>query len=103
MSNSGTKLCWSTPQLLSASIPADYTTLKNAPATYLGTGGDSGRPIFLQTDSAQIIVSHNWQIEKPTFSPTAPYYMTGPNYLAAFKLLKTYVESKGDSVKTVEV
>ena len=29
--------------------------------------------------------------------------MTGPSYLAAFKLLKAYVESKGDTIKTVEV
>ena len=48
-----------------------------------------------------MIVSHNWQVEKPTFSPTTPYYMVGPSYLAAFKLLKAYVESKGDAVKTI--
>lgn len=104
-SDSGTKLRWSTPHLLSNLIPEgeQYDTLRNAPATYLGTTGDSGRPVFLQIASKQVIVSHNWQIEKPTFSPTAPYYMTGPNYLAAFKLLKAYVESKGDTVKTVEI
>lgn len=104
-SNSGTKLRWSTPHLLSNLIPEgeQYDTLRNAPATYLGTTGDSGRPVFLQIASKQVIVSHNWQIEKPTFSPTAPYYMTGPNYLAAFKLLKAYVESKGDTIKTVEL
>lgn len=50
-----------------------------------------------------MIVSHNWQIDKPTFSPTAPYYMTGPSYLAAYKLLKAYAESKGDTIKTIEV
>ena len=104
-SNSGTKLRWSTPHLLSALVPEgeQYDTLRNAAPTYLGTGGDSGRPVFLQIASKQVIVSHNWQVEKPTFSPTAPYYMVGPNYLAAFKLLKAYVESKGDTIKTVEV
>ncbi len=79
-----------------------YDALRNAVPTYLGTGGDSGRPVFLQIASKQVIVSHNWQIEKPTFGPTAPYFMTGPNYLAAFKLLKAYVESKGDVVKTID-
>lgn len=104
-SNSGTKLRWSTPHLLSALVPEgeQYDALRNAAPTYLGTGGDSGRPVFLQIASKQVIVSHNWQIEKPTFSPTAPYFMTGPNYLAAYKLLKAYVESKGDTIKTVEV
>lgn len=104
-SDSGIKLKWSTPHLLSALVPEgeQYDTLRNAAPTYLGTGGDSGRPVFLQIASKQVIVSHNWQVEKPTFSPTVPYYMVGPNYLAAFKLLKAYVESKGDTIKTVEV
>ena len=104
-SNSGTKLHWSTPHLLSAVVPEgeQYDTLRNAVPTYLGTTGDSGRPVFLQIASKQVVVSHNWQIEKPMFGPTAPYYMTGPNYLAAYKLLKAYVESKGDTIKTVEV
>ena len=103
-SNSGTKLRWSTPHLLSALVPEgeQYDALRNAAPTYLGTTGDSGRPVFLQIASKQVIVSHNWQIEKPTFSPTAPYYMTGPSYLAAYKLLKTYAESKGDAVKTID-
>ena len=49
-SNSGTKLRWSTPHLLSALVPEgeQYDTLRNAPPTYLGTEGDSGRPVFLQ-------------------------------------------------------
>lgn len=49
-SNSGTKLRWSTPHLLSALVleGEQYDTLRNAPATYLGTEGDSGRPVFLQ-------------------------------------------------------
>ena len=104
-SNSGAKLRWSTPHLLSALVPEgeQYDTLRNAAPTYLGTTGDSGRPVFLQIASKQVIVSHNWQIEKPAFGPTAPYYMTGPSYLAAFKLLKAYVESKGDTINTVEV
>ena len=48
--NSGTKLRWSTPHLLSALVPEgeQYDTLRNAPATYLGTTGDSGRPVYLQ-------------------------------------------------------
>jgi hypothetical protein len=36
------------------------------------------------------------------FSPTAPYFMSGPNYTKAFPLLKAYVESKGDTIKTLE-
>ena len=49
-SNSGTKLRWSTPHLLSALVPEgeQYDTLRNAAPTYLGTEGDSGRPVFLQ-------------------------------------------------------
>jgi len=49
-SNSGTKLRWSTAHLLSALVPEgeQYDTLRNAPETYLGTEGDSGRPVFLQ-------------------------------------------------------
>lgn len=50
-----------------------------------------------------MIVSHNWQIEKPAFGAEVPYYMVGPSYLAAYKLLKAYVESKGDTIRTVEV
>lgn len=48
-SDSGTKLRWSTPHLLSALVPEgeQYDTLRNAPATYLGTEGDSGRPVFI--------------------------------------------------------
>ena len=101
---SGTKLKWSTPHVLSALVPEgeQYDTLRNAEPTYLGTSGDSGRPVFLQIASKQVIVSHNWQIEKPTFSPTPPYYMTGPDYTKAFPLLKAYVESKGDTVKILD-
>lgn len=49
-SNSGTKLRWSTPHLLSALVPEgeQYDTLRNTPPTYLGTTGDSGKPVFLQ-------------------------------------------------------
>lgn len=49
-SNSGTKLRWSTPHLLSALVleGEQYDTLRNAVPTYLGTEGDSGRPVFLQ-------------------------------------------------------
>ena len=58
--------------------------------------------MFIDIGGKSIIVSHNWQIEKPAFSPTAPYFMTGPNYIKAFPLLKAYVESKGDTIKTLE-
>lgn len=99
-----TKLKWSTPHMLSNIIPdgEQYATLKTAPATYLGTGGDSGRPVFLQIGAKQVIVSHNWQVSKPSFGPVAPYYMVGPNYFKAFDLLKAFVEEQGDTVKTLE-
>lgn len=94
-------LRWSTPNMLASLLPdEEYTTnIKAAPATYLGTGGDSGKPVFVQMASNQVVVSHNWQIEKPAFSPTAPYFMTGPDYTIAFPALKAYIESKGDEVK----
>ena len=96
-----TKLQWSTPNMLSSLIPdgEQYETLKNAPATYLGTGGDSGRPVFLQIGAKQVIVSHNWQIQKPSFGPVAPYFMTGPNYSKAYYVIKAFVEAQGDTLK----
>lgn len=93
---------WSTPQILANLVPDDYTYMKSMNPTYLGTGGDSGRPVFIYLGNAPVIVSHNHQIVKPAFSPTAPYFMSGPNYTKAFPLLKAYVESKGDTIKTLE-
>jgi hypothetical protein len=97
-------LRWSTPKMLASLLPdtADTGNIKAAPATYLGTGGDSGKPVFIRIGGNLVVVSHNWQIEKPAFSPTAPYYMTGPDYTIAFPALKAYVESKGDTIKTLE-
>lgn len=99
------ELMWSTPNMLSSFIPdgEQYAYLKALLPSYLGTTGDSGKPIYLTIGGGKnIVVSHNHQIYKPAFSPTAPYYMTGPNYTKVFKLLKAYVESKGDTIKTIE-
>lgn len=83
-------------------VPEDCAYMKSMNPTYLGTTGDSGRPVFIYVDSKPVIVSHNHQVLKPIFGPTAPYYMTGPNYIKAFPLLKAYAESKGDEVKVWE-
>lgn len=99
------ELKWSTPNMLSNLIPdgEQYAYLKALAPSYLGTTGDSGKPIYITIGGGKnIVVSHNHQIYKPAFSPTAPYYMTGPNYVKAFGLLKAYVESKGDTIKTLE-
>lgn len=82
-------------------VPEDYAYMKTMNSTYLGTTGDSGRPVFIYVDSKPVIASHNHQVSKPMFGPTAPYFMTGPNYIKAFPLLKAYVESKGDAVKMI--
>ena len=97
------KLMWSTPNKLSAIVPAgeQYDFIRELNPTYLGTTGDSGRPVFLQIGSKQVLVSHNWQIYKPAFGGTAPYQMLGPNYCKAYDLLKAYVESKGETIKTL--
>ena len=81
-------------------IADEYTYMKSMNPTYLGTGGDSGRPVFMYVDGKPVVVSHNHQITKGFAS--APYFMTGPNYIKAFPLLKAYVESKGDTIKTLE-
>lgn len=99
------ELQWSTPNMLSNLITdgEQYAYLKALSPSYLGTTGDSGKPIYITIGGGKnIVVSHNHQIVKPAFSPTAPYFMTGPNYTKAFKLLKAYVESKGDTIKTLE-
>ena len=92
------ELKWSTPKMLSSLVPNDLTALVEYP-TYLGTGGDSGRPLAVKVGDEYAIVSHNHSVVKSTFSPTAPHYMQGPDYLAAFPVIKAYVESKGDTVK----
>lgn len=92
------ELKWSTPKMLSSLVPNDLTALVEYP-TYLGTGGDSGRPLAVKVGDEYAIVSHNHSVVKSTFSPTAPHYMQGPDYIAAFPVIKAYVESKGDTVK----
>lgn len=99
------ELQWSIPNLLSNLIPEgeQYDYIRQLGPTYLGTSGDSGKPIYITIGGGKnIVVSHNHQIVKPAFSPTAPYFMSGPNYTKAFPLLKAYVESKGDTIKTLE-
>ena len=99
------ELQWSTPPMLNNLIPTgeQYDYIRQMGATYLGTTGDSGKPIYITIGGGKnIVVSHNHQIVKPAFSPTAPYFMSGPNYTKAFPLLKAYVESKGDTIKTLE-
>lgn len=86
--------------MLAYLVPDDYTYMKSMNPTYLGTTGDSGRPVFIYVDGKPVVVSHNHQITKGFAS--APYFMTGPNYIKAFPLLKAYVESKGDTIKTLE-
>ena len=97
------ELQWSTPNMLSNLIPdgEQYAYLKALLPSYLGTTGDSGKPIYITIGGGKnIVVSHNHQIRKGF--ATAPYFMSGPNYTKAFPLLKAYVESKGDTIKTLE-
>ena len=86
--------------MLSSIVPSGCTALVANP-TYLGTGGDSGRPLAVKVGDEYAIVSHNHSVVKPAFSPTAPYYMQGPDYIAAYPAIKAYVESKGDAVKMI--
>ena len=86
--------------MLSSIVPSECTALVTNPS-YLGTTGDSGRPLAVKVGDEYAIVSHNHSIVKPTFSPTAPYYMQGPDYMAAYPAIKAYVESKGDELKTL--
>lgn len=97
------ELVWSTPKMLSYLIPEgeQYDFIRSLGSTYLGTTGDSGKPIYITIGGGKnIVVSHNHQIRKGFVS--APYFMSGPNYTKAFPLLKAYVESKGDTIKTLE-
>lgn len=97
------ELVWSTPKMLSYLVPEgdQYDYIRQLGPTYLGTTGDSGKPIYITIGGGKnIVVSHNHQIRKGFVS--APYFMSGPNYTKAFPLLKAYVESKGDTIKTLE-
>lgn len=112
---------WSVSNLMSASILdgeftdpfGDVSSWKDGfiqfPNTYLGTTGDSGRPVYIQynvgSSHYNIIISHCQAVEVPSFSPTAPYYMTGPDYTLAYQILKEYVkEYEGeDSLKTITI
>lgn len=102
------KLRWSTPNKINAVLPElipegeQYDIIRNLNPTYLGQTGDSGFPVYIQLGANRVLISDCWQIYKPAFSPTAPYYMCGPNYFKAFDLLKAYIESKGDTIKTLE-
>lgn len=97
------ELVWSTPNMLSNLVPEgeQYDYIRQLGPTYLGTTGDSGKPIYITIGGGKnIVVSHNHQIRKGFVN--APYFMSGPNYTKAFPLLKAYVESKGDTIKTLE-
>lgn len=97
------ELQWSTPSMLNNLIPEgeQYDYIRQLGPTYLGTTSDSGKPIYITIGGGKnIVVSHNHQIRKGFVS--APYFMSGPNYTKAFPLLKAYVESKGDTIKTLE-
>ena len=47
--DSNGELVWSSPQLLSSLVPAEYTSMTEYP-TYLGTTGDSGRPVVVNVN-----------------------------------------------------
>lgn len=117
---SGNLMKWSTAGILSSLIPdgtfedtfaGETHTWKEGitsiPNTYLGTTGDSGRPVYLyysQNGSIKfIVISHCQAVEVPAFGPTPPYYMTGPDYTLAYPILKEYVkEYEGtDALKTI--
>ena len=102
----GGEVSWSTPERNKSLLPVEeYTTFirsDNIGPTYLGTTGDSGKPVYFTIGGGKkILVSHNHQIYKSAFGGTPPYVMTGPNYFKAYPLIKAYVESKGDTLKTL--
>ena len=102
----GGEIAWSTPQRYQSFLPVEeYTTYMRSSdmaPTYLGTTGDSGKPVYMTISGGKnILVSHNHQIYKPGFGATTPYVMTGPNYFKAYPLIKAYVESKGDTLKVL--
>ena len=92
------ELQWTTPNLLSAALSSEFEGTKFAEIgpTYLGTTGDSGRPVGFyirnESDTYEVVVSHNHQVVVPVFGPVPPYYMSGPNYLKAFDLLREFVK-----------
>lgn len=95
---------WGAPFRYISLIPdEDYTSyIRQLSATYLAQDGDSGKPIFLTVDNGKnIIVSHNYLLNQTAFGQP-PYIMNGPNYIKAYKVIKAYVESKGDTLKTIE-
>lgn len=99
------EVAWSTPVLYKSLLPVEeytaYIRSDDVCPTYLGTTGDSGKPVYMAIDGGKkILVSHNHQIYRSTFS-SPPYVMTGPNYFKAYPLIKAYVESKGDTLKTL--
>ena len=56
------ELRWSTPNMLSSLIPdgEQYAYLKALDPSYLGTTGDSGKPIYIRVGGGKnIVVSHN--------------------------------------------
>lgn len=99
------EVAWSTPVLYKSLLPVEeytaYMRSDDVVPTYLGTTGDSGKPVYMTIGGGKkILVSHNHQIYRSTFS-SPPYVMTGPNYFKAYPLIKAYVESKGDTLKTL--
>lgn len=110
---------WSVSNLLSASIPdgefvdeqGNITSWKDGfdrfPNTYLGTTGDSGRPVYIHYsqngNTKFVVISHCQAVEVPAFGATPPYFMTGPDYTLAYPILKEYVkEYEGtDALKTI--
>ena len=94
------ELKWSSPKLLSAYIDPTLSSLTEYP-TYLGTTGDSGRPVVVDIGGEYVLVSHNHQVVKPAFGPAAPYYMTGPDYTLGYPAIENYVKAKGETLKTL--
>lgn len=100
------EVAWSTPLRYKSFLPnEEYTAFIRSDSigpTYLGTTGDSGKPVYMTIGGGKkILVSHNHQVYKTGFGATPPYVMTGPNYFKAYPLIKAYVESKGDTLKTL--
>lgn len=116
---------WSTAGILSSLIPdgtfIDYDDQQKTwkegitaiPNSYLGTTGDSGRPVYLYIGNNpqsggvrfNVVISHCQAVEVPSFGPTPPYFMTGPDYTLAYPILKEYVkEYEGtDALKTITI
>ena len=97
--NSDNELKWATPAQLSSNIPETYRTdILTAGNTYLGTTGDSGRPVYIVIDGKIVVVSHNHSVVVP-IGGEPPYNMTGPDYVAAYPVLKEYIKQyEGEDV-----